>query len=472
MKLYNGLTVLASAVALASTAALAVDTPEQRAGAGGQIANPSTLEYYFGTISAGASSEGVMLPRISGLKANLSWYKFTSDGQTGIVFDTFGSAFGFGGGSVLAGGNTSELAVFDSSGNYIASTEGVRGPATGDSNRDPVQPAGSYPLGAQAYRQARDPRNPAINWYAGPPVYNPNYPTDVPGWRGGNANGLSQLAFVKNAQANPVWDPNHPQYTPNADWDEYPVLPAGDYFLAVVGYSTYFSGYARDNAGVTDSGDDFPFASGAVTPTTPFGFVTYSPHSGVYKLQARLPGDLTLDGSVTSDDRELLKSKILEFTSTKGIAAAGYVNGNPAEGWQGLPANLADPANELQRFDLTGNSRIDIYDLFQFARWTELPAPIFGDANLDDVVDFDDLLILAQNYGRTDEPQWTEGDFSLDELIGFDDLLGLAQNYGYGTLIDSDFESDWALARSIVPEPSSLALLSMLTLRSRRRSRR
>lgn len=52
-----------------------------------------------------------------------------------------------------------------------------------------------------------------------------------------------------------------------------------------------------------------------------------------------------------------------------------------------------------------------------------------GDANLDGKVDFSDLLILAQNYGRTNA-DWTQGDFDADSTVDFNDLLVLAQNYG------------------------------------------
>jgi hypothetical protein len=448
-------------VAALSSLASAQLTPEQRAGAGGQIPNPSTLEYYLGTVAQGSSIEGIFVPRVAGNKANIAWYKFTSDGQTGVVFDMFGSAFGFGGGMVLGGGNTSELAVYTSTGQLVATTEGVRSQAMGESNVTPLIPPGTTPgpLGAAAYRQPRDPRTPAVRW---------RQDADFTGWSGSNANSLSQLAFVKNAQPNPVWNPSHPQYSPNADWDEYPVLPAGTYFLAVAGFATYFSGYPRDNANINSFGGDYPFASGNVTPTTPFGFVTFSPHSGIYKLQTRLPGDLTLDGSVNAADRNLLKAKILALAPTKGIADAGFVDGTPTSNqWQGLPADLSDPSAELQRFDLTGNSRIDIYDLFQFARWTELPAPLIGDANLDDAVNFDDLLILAANYNRSDDRAWTDGDFTFDRTVNFDDLLGLAANY------NTSLPGAWAAAQAFVPEPASIAAwavaaVSLLTRRGRR----
>lgn len=54
-----------------------------------------------------------------------------------------------------------------------------------------------------------------------------------------------------------------------------------------------------------------------------------------------------------------------------------------------------------------------------------------GDANLDKTVNFDDLLLVAQNYSSSATGrQWTQGDFNLSGKTDFDDLLALAQNYG------------------------------------------
>ncbi len=53
-----------------------------------------------------------------------------------------------------------------------------------------------------------------------------------------------------------------------------------------------------------------------------------------------------------------------------------------------------------------------------------------GDANDDGRVDFDDLLALAANYGRSVQ-SWERGDFNYDGTVNFDDLLLLAAQYGY-----------------------------------------
>lgn len=99
-----------------------------------------------------------------------------------------------------------------------------------------------------------------------------------------------------------------------------------------------------------------------------------------------------------------------------------------------------------------------------------------GDATLDNTVGFNDLVLLAQNYGST-SATWQTGDFNRDNSTTFDDLVLLAQNYGFGNgqlgdvgALGASFAADWALAQSLVPEPivAMPALLAMTLLRRRR----
>jgi O-glycosyl hydrolase len=52
-----------------------------------------------------------------------------------------------------------------------------------------------------------------------------------------------------------------------------------------------------------------------------------------------------------------------------------------------------------------------------------------GDATGDGNVNFDDLLVVAQNYGKSNR-RWRTGDFNGDNVVNFDDLLIVAQQYG------------------------------------------
>ena len=87
-----------------------------------------------------------------------------------------------------------------------------------------------------------------------------------------------------------------------------------------------------------------------------------------------------------------------------------------------------------------------------------------GDANDDGKVGFADLLILAQNYGKSPGQTFDTGDFNNDGGVGFDDLLILAQHYG-------EMQTA-APAAAPVPEPASLGAagaLAFLLLGRRRR---
>ena len=69
-------------------------------------------------------------------------------------------------------------------------------------------------------------------------------------------------------------------------------------------------------------------------------------------------------------------------------------------------------------------------DTSEFSRALPLSPNSPGDANGDGVVNFSDLLILAQHYGNTAGMTPAAGDFTGDGAVTFADLLVLAQNYG------------------------------------------
>ena len=52
-----------------------------------------------------------------------------------------------------------------------------------------------------------------------------------------------------------------------------------------------------------------------------------------------------------------------------------------------------------------------------------------GDSNLDGEVNFQDFLVLANNFGRTDAA-FADGDFDENGTVDFVDFLALSQNFG------------------------------------------
>jgi hypothetical protein len=90
-----------------------------------------------------------------------------------------------------------------------------------------------------------------------------------------------------------------------------------------------------------------------------------------------------------------------------------------------------------------------------------------GDADLNAIVGFTDLVTLAQHYNLSTEQTWLTGDFNGDAGVNFADLVLLAQNYGS----QNTFAADWALAQSMVPEPTTLSIFAAAPIFLRRRSR-
>ncbi len=184
-----------------------------------------------------------------------------------------------------------------------------------------------------------------------------------------------------------------------------------------------------------------------ITDVAPYGQV---------KVTASTPhllGDFDIDGDRDAHDIDLL------FSATPGAIP---------------PANAIYDVNADGQVKNTVNTAGSDADY-----WVRtIKATEYGDSNLDGKVDFDDLLTLAQNYNTNGTPSWAAGNFNGDVGVNFDDLLTLAQHYRFGVLLDnsaladaggSTFVSDLALARSMVPEPTSLALGTLAFAMGRRR---
>jgi hypothetical protein len=148
------------------------------------------------------------------------------------------------------------------------------------------------------------------------------------------------------------------------------------------------------------------------------------------------------------------KGIVSSTAAGNGAAAIGYVEASSV----GLAGgNFAGQA-------LTGDAVLIRYTLK-------------GDTDLNRLVNFDDLLALAQGYGAAGG--WRQGDTNYDLTVNFDDLLALAQNYGgslslvQGDLLASvggeSFAHDFSLALSLVPEPASLAAIASVACVARRR---
>lgn len=203
-------------------------------------------------------------------------------------------------------------------------------------------------------------------------------------------------------------------YTPTVD------LPQG---------SSSFTASAAD--GVTFSPESLArtVVSDRIAPV-----VTTISFSGSTNQSTRVVLSETFSGPVAVTAVNLTSGQVLtvaDFTlTTFPQTNSFYLNlRSDAPGASGLPhAPLGDgdwqltmPAGSFT--DVAGNPTV----VDATAAFTVL----LGDANRDRVVDFTDLLILAQNYGRSGR-NFAQGnfDYSPDGLVSFDDLLLLAQRYG------------------------------------------
>jgi hypothetical protein len=99
-----------------------------------------------------------------------------------------------------------------------------------------------------------------------------------------------------------------------------------------------------------------------------------------------------------------------------------------------------------------------------------------GDTDLDGFVGFADLLTVARNYDQAGT--WTDGDSTYDGRVDFADLMAmvqsmsrLSQHIGPDATFGPSFNAQFALARSMVPEPATLGAAAGVALLLLRRVR-
>lgn len=130
-------------------------------------------------------------------------------------------------------------------------------------------------------------------------------------------------------------------------------------------------------------------------------------------------------------------------------------------------------------YDPDGNGPTDSYNRLFIMLVPEAGTYGMGDANFDTHIDFNDLLILAQNYGDQNPNQsYNVADFDLNGATDFQDLLSMAQNYGFdltalqASQLTAGFLADWSSARASVPEPGMIVMMGLVPLGLKRRRSR
>ena len=105
-----------------------------------------------------------------------------------------------------------------------------------------------------------------------------------------------------------------------------------------------------------------------------------------------------------------------------------------------------DPLYDVNGIDGVNHEDFDdlVYGIF---------GSFYGDANLDQSVDLDDLIVLTNNLGNAGSG-WVQGDFNGDGRTGLADLHSLRSHFGRRYTADQPLgQSTDALVA--VPEPAS-----------------
>lgn len=155
----------------------------------------------------------------------------------------------------------------------------------------------------------------------------------------------------------------------------------------------------------------------------------------------------------------------------------GYGSGD----WNGVPIDQnGNEAGVIRSDAAADDSALRIgyrdffgsYSTFTVDGWASiLKVTLAGDTDLDGDVDSSDNLTLASNF---DQPGvWAGGDFNYDGMVDFLDLLDLAANFNSFLLngeevsrLPQSYAEQFHLARSIVPEPSTIGIAIAVLLPS------
>lgn len=179
----------------------------------------------------------------------------------------------------------------------------------------------------------------------------------------------------------------------------------------------------------------------------------------------------SVDGTPTST------SNSAALTAVRNLIAAGYHNG--AFDSNGIassfdqgnaPFALAyERVSDRQKDGLRFDPTVPLESIIIFNTFA-------GDANMDNVISFADLVAVAQHYGQSGAV-WHDGDFNYDGVVSFADLVAVAQHYGQSLPsapvpgASAEFDADMARAFAMVPEPGAVAALAFLAMLFWRRRR-
>lgn len=151
-------------------------------------------------------------------------------------------------------------------------------------------------------------------------------------------------------------------------------------------------------------------------------------------------GILAVRGTLTLGGRlELANATMIASASSYAAIRDLVVNGYAGGAWDGGAAAAAivsstaaaSPTNDALAVAVAGDLALPTFSgVATIANDVIVRYTLVGDANLDRVVGFEDLVLLAQSFNTTGKT-WAQGDFDFDPAtnVDFNDLVLLAQNY-------------------------------------------
>lgn len=142
-----------------------------------------------------------------------------------------------------------------------------------------------------------------------------------------------------------------------------------------------------------------------------------------------------------------------------GYISSGYAGGSwEGKGIASTSADFGEGNRGLGYADAGAIGVVTFLGVPVLATDSLIRFTLYGDANLDGVVNLPDFNRLAANFGSTNAV-WRQGDFNYDGLVNLQDFNRLAANFGLSAGPDGPTPSDWAALASVVPEPAGLGII-------------